>query len=300
MPRDYFLQIARYPTCAYKVLLHLWGTANWKDGVWVHRWGTETIKRGERICSEVGLAYELGESRQKIRTALKTLERLGEIQPTHNPHFTRINVLNYDAICTSTSYYTSESQPTPNPDLTTIEEGKKVRSKEKNTSLAAKAATEYVLPDPKTNPKGCLVLSYKSRQGVPYDNRDWDQANFGRAMVAAGSLLGLCGSLSLAEECLNDLSTEYETKGLSWTLETISRNASQWLKKRGLTNENSSKSGLRMAIARQRSKTENQGGLVKVSEGSVLDAFRDGKDSPGGDQADGSGERRGLNDENVA
>lgn len=289
MPRDYFLQIARYPTCAYKVLLHLWGTANWKDGVWVHRWGTETVKRGERICSEVGLAYELGETRQKIRTALKTLTRLGEIQPTHNPHFTRINVLNYDAICTSTSYYTSENQPTPNPDLITIEEGKKLRSKEKDTPYRA-----YEIPNPKTEPAKCLVLTYKTTKGFAFDDRHWDKANFGRMSSAAKTLLGLCRDFETAEACIKGLGEDYDTKGLSWTLETICRNAGEWLKRNGRINENASRNGLRMAIAGRKSKETNSGDLVKTTEGEILASLRGSADTQERDQADNQNRAGGL------
>lgn len=159
---------------------------------------------------------------------------------------------------------------------------------------------DYVLPNPETDPVKCLVLTYKTTKGFAFDDRDWDKVNYGRSASASKTLLNMCKDFNIAEACIKGLGEEYDKKGLTWTLETVTRNAGEWLKRNGRIDENSSKSGLRMAIARQRSKTENSGGLVKVSEGSVLDAFRDGKDSPSGDQADIGGERRGLDDENVA
>jgi hypothetical protein len=168
----------------------------------------------------------------------------------------------------------------------------------KNIDIAP-SGVPYPLPDPKNEPKKCLVLSYKSRKGVAYDNREWDKGNFPRGMAAAGTLLSLCGDLASAEACLNDMSMEYETKGLSWTLETISRNASEWLKKNGRADANASRAGLRMAIAERKSKGSNQGGLVKVSEGAISRALRDGTDSKSGTEENDHVEPGGLHTENV-
>lgn len=153
---------------------------------------------------------------------------------------------------------------------------KTLHNKTNSTGLAdSPSGVPYPLPDPKTEPKKCLVLSYKSRKGVAYDSREWDKANFARAMAAAGTLLALCKDLASAESCLNDMSAEYDAKSLSWTLETVARNAPDWLKKNGRTDANASRAGLRMAIAQRQSEKSNQGGLVKVSEGPVSLTLRD-------------------------
>ncbi len=141
----------------------------------------------------------------------------------------------------------------------------------------AAAPQPYPIPDPKTEPKKCLVLSYKSRKGVPYDNRDWDKTNFARAMAAASGLLSLCKDFASAEECLNDLSVEYETKELSWTLETVARNAADWLKKTGRNDANASRNGLRMAIAKSRPAGKSESPLAKVSEGQIHSAVGNGE-----------------------
>lgn len=145
----------------------------------------------------------------------------------------------------------------------------------------------YPIPDPKTEPQKCLVLSYKSRKGVPYNNRDWDKGNFGRCMAAAGTLLGLCRDLASAEACLNDLAAEYESKSLTWTLETVARNAPDWLQKNGRTDANASRAGLRLAIAQRKTEGANQTGLVKIAERAVSHAIRDGPLAENGNEKNG-------------
>jgi hypothetical protein len=144
-------------------------------------------------------------------------------------------------------------------------------------SIAVDTAKPYPLPNPKANPKGCLVLSYKIAKGFRHDDRDWDKANFSRGMAAAGILLGLCKDLASAEACLKDMGCEYDAKPLSWTLETVARNAGEWLKKNGRTDANASRAGLRMAIAKQSAERHGEGDLVKASEGPIPCAVRDSK-----------------------
>lgn len=153
----------------------------------------------------------------------------------------------------------------------------------------------YPIPDPKTEPQKCLVLSYKSRKGIAYNNRDWDKGNFGRCMAAAGTLLALCRDLSSAETCLNDLAVEYESKSLSWTLETVARNASEWLQKNGRTDANASRAGLRMAIAQRKSEGRDQTNLVKIPERTTSDAIRDGPNTENENKKNGERSTTGFN-----
>lgn len=138
---------------------------------------------------------------------------------------------------------------------------------------------DYELPDPKKEPQKCLVLTYKTLKGIQYDNRAWDRMNFGRCMVSASILMGLCRSLVLAEQCLSEMGDSYDSDDITWTLETVARNAHDWLKKKGHLDANASRAGLRMAIAKRQSEGNRQGGMVKASAGPVLGPVRDGKDS---------------------
>lgn len=167
------------------------------------------------------------------------------------------------------------TQNTPNPSIPSLSSDVQVLL----IPSIAPAGVPYPLPDPKTEPKKCLVLSYKCRKGVPYDNRDWDKLNFSRCMKAAGILLGLCGDLAVAQTCLDDLALEYDSKELSWTLETVARNVGDWLKKKGRINADTSRAGLRMAIAKRKATGSGQEGLVKTAEGAIPIALRAGTDS---------------------
>lgn len=180
---------------------------------------------------------------------------------------------------------------TPNPPIPSLSS----LSSDVPLPCVTPAGVPYPLPDPKTEPKKCLVLSYKSRKGVEYDNRSWDKANFGRAMAAATNLIGLCGDLASAESCLNDISTEYDAKGLSWTLETVARNAADWLTKNGRTNANTSRAGLRRAIAERKSTSGDHEGLVQITAGAIPNTIRDRAPTQDGDQKDRDDGAGGLN-----
>jgi hypothetical protein len=145
--------------------------------------------------------------------------------------------------------------------------------------MAPSGAKPYTLPDPKTNPTACLVVSYKTRKGVAYDHRGWDNANWGRCASAAKCLLSLCGDLQTAEKCMTDLSEGFDAKGLTWTFETLTKHAPDWLKKNGRTNANTSRAGLRNAIAEQQTKRNSENGLEQVSSGEILSSLRDRENS---------------------
>lgn len=136
-------------------------------------------------------------------------------------------------------------------------------------------AEAYRLPDPKAEPAKCLVVTYKTLLGVPFNDRVWDRKLYGRNMAAATSLLHFCVDLETAEECMKQISSELESAGKNWTLETVVNLAPQWLKKNGRTDANASRAGLRSAIAKRRSENAGGGGLVQISEGSPPQPLRD-------------------------
>jgi hypothetical protein len=146
---------------------------------------------------------------------------------------------------------------------------------------------KYELPDPTKEPTKCLVISYKVSQGIEYDNRHWDKANFGRCMAAARTLLALCKDLESSETCLRELGNDYDAKGLTWTLETIARNATEWLRKNGRTDANASRARFRLALAERRTEERRQEGLAKVSNGEIFATLRSGEGRRCDTQEDG-------------
>ena len=75
-----------------KLFLHCLLKANWKDGSW-HGY---KYKRGQFITSLASLARETGLTVKEVRTALKHLERTGEVASWHDSKIRIITVKSYD------------------------------------------------------------------------------------------------------------------------------------------------------------------------------------------------------------
>ena len=75
------------------VFLHLLLKANYSD----KKWEELTIKRGSFITGLKKLSFELGISENKIRLALKKLERTNEISIKSTNRFSIVTISNYDS-----------------------------------------------------------------------------------------------------------------------------------------------------------------------------------------------------------
>ena len=71
---------------------HLILTANWKQS----KFRGESINRGERICSLPSLEEETGLSVQQIRTAIRKLEKTGELKKRQFQGKTILSVTNFE------------------------------------------------------------------------------------------------------------------------------------------------------------------------------------------------------------
>ena len=64
---------------------------------------------------------------------------------------------------------------------------------------------------------------------VPDDDREWDAVYFRRYSRPAADLLRLCGGdILVVADCIDQVSSAMEKKGLSWTPETIVKHAGDW------------------------------------------------------------------------
>lgn len=106
---------------AKTLFLHLILIANHKD----RQWRGKMIKRGELVTSLVSLAESTGLSVQKVRAALKNLEKTGDIKVSSTNKNTLILVVNYDA------YQVSEND----------ENNQKTTKKQTNNTLDNKQIT---------------------------------------------------------------------------------------------------------------------------------------------------------------
>lgn len=96
--------------------------------------------------------------------------------------------------------------------------------KEKNTTVANDAT-----PRPLTDTQK-IVTAFKMLQGFDKDDKAWDKMYFARFSKSASALLEFIGNWKDAIDCCQDVYEKLSSKGLTVTLETISKHAGEWLK----------------------------------------------------------------------
>lgn len=142
---------------------------------------------------------------------------------------------------------------------------------------------DYKIPDPKVEPLKCLVLAYKVTKGVSYDDRTWDSVHWARTARSAKALLEICGNVRNADSCLVDIAKRFEDANLNWTLETVVKQAHEWLsKKRGATNGNTYRARFFKALSERERGTEDN--PLRKADGSISDSFGSLQDSEKGHQ----------------
>ncbi len=92
---------------------------------------------------------------------------------------------------------------------------------------------EYRIPEPKDNPISALVIFYKVCKGIQYDDRSWDKIHFGRCTKAAKEIFIICKDFETSKQCIEELADRFDSKDLSWTLETIVKNVHDWILEKG-------------------------------------------------------------------
>jgi hypothetical protein len=126
----------------------------------------------------------------------------------------------------------------------------------------------YLVPEPAKEPIKALVIYYKVFKGFEYDDKLWDREWFPRSMLAAKKLIEICKSFDAAKTCIEQLASSYDEKELGWTLETIARNAHEWMLKRGGKDANKTRKRLHDALIKQRADgaIETKGRIVTAGE----------------------------------
>lgn len=151
-------------TC--RLFFHLLLRANWKDG----RFQGMEIPRGSLVTSYNNLAAETGLSVKNVRTALKHLETTGEVAVNRHSKFSVVTIKNYnlyqsDGIVTGSQ--AASNRQTSGKQVATIEEVKKVRSKESNNNIPS-------APDDKSPCAGSFLLN----DGTSYEITENDVDKF--------------------------------------------------------------------------------------------------------------------------
>lgn len=114
--------------------------------------------------------------------------------------------------------------------------GDKIR-KEKTTTIADKtpqttlpmdnSVDNFKEPKPLTDLQR-VVTVYKLVSGYPKEDKAWDKLNFARCSKSAKALLEFLGNWKDAGDCIQDVYEKLTSKGLTVTLETVIKHASQW------------------------------------------------------------------------
>lgn len=131
-------------TC--RVFLHMLLKANWKSG----KFEGTTVPRGSFVSSIGTLAMELNLTVDEIRTAIKHLEKTGEITKQTTNKYTVFTVKNYSRYQDVTEQIPSESQTNPeqipfysqtipnNRRKEEVKKGRKEKEKKEGTSVPKK------------------------------------------------------------------------------------------------------------------------------------------------------------------
>ncbi len=77
-----------------------------------------------------------------------------------------------------------------------------------------------------------VVTAFKIVSGYQKEDPAWDKINFARCSKSAKSLLDFLGSWEGAVDCVQDVYEKFNAKGLTVTLETVVKHASDWKKDR--------------------------------------------------------------------
>ncbi len=73
-----------------------------------------------------------------------------------------------------------------------------------------------------------VVTVFKLCQGVDQNDKAWDKIYFGRFAKPAKELIVLLGSWRAAGDCIQDVYEKLTGKGLTVTLETVIKHATEW------------------------------------------------------------------------
>jgi DNA-binding transcriptional regulator YhcF (GntR family) len=152
------------------LFIHLLINANYTDKK--HK-GIE-VKKGQFLTSRDKLALGTGLSVQSVRTALKKLEKSGEIRQKVTKQYTIITVCNYCRYNEqqareqpTTNQQLTNNQPTANQQLTTTKKDKKGKKEKKNTPLPPKGFEAFWSAYPKKVGKKAALKSWEKATDKP-------------------------------------------------------------------------------------------------------------------------------------
>ncbi len=157
------------PVC--KLWLHILLRANYKPLVFMG----ERLERGQFATSVKTLSAETGLSAQQIRTALKKLEKTGEITVKTNTKYTTITVIGYDRYQNGIDLENEEQQQTNNKRITNEQQtnNRRATNEQQQEKERNKEIREEELKERKKRTPPAVDLAERYREPVLSAARDW-------------------------------------------------------------------------------------------------------------------------------
>lgn len=135
-------------TNTFKVFIHCLLKANWKESIFMG----QVLKRGSFATSNEHIALEAGLTVQNVRTALKNLQRTGEILIKSTNKYSVISIVNYDSYQSAEEKLTNNQQTTNTQTYTSTNNNR--RSKEvKNIKSIDNIQSILSIPESKKTKK---------------------------------------------------------------------------------------------------------------------------------------------------
>jgi hypothetical protein len=151
-----------------------------------------------------------------VATKLKTEEKTQIVDDNHNNG-------------KDTEKDTEKTQERHRKDTINKNDNNEKNEKKEETTTFAPQETS---PKPQLHPVVKVVLAYKIKKGFQKDDKAWDKINFARCTKSARQMIEYFASWEEAINCIDHIGTEMDKKGLSWTLETCVKWASDFKQKR--------------------------------------------------------------------
>lgn len=166
----------------FKLWIHLLLVVNHED----NKWRGEVIKRGSTVTSYAQLSAQTGLTIQQVRTALKNLQKTGEVTKVTTSKNTVIIVTNYDK-------YQGANKQTNNQ-LTTNKNDKKIKNDKNDNRIPYQTIVEMYNSICKKLPKVVkLTDNRKVSIGARYKSYDYNLETFEKLFNKVNASDFLCG-----------------------------------------------------------------------------------------------------------
>jgi hypothetical protein len=191
----------------------------------IHRHGTNN-------CLTIPLArlcQKLRSRRTQVRLYLDFSRTSAKMEVTWSGDEVQLQIKKFNERQRKLRYNRSSTVPQDSPKVAKEREGEGERHNKQPTASALPNGVDKAVdlgPYKIKTKAQAVICAYKVALGLAFDDRAWDKANYARYAKCAGKLLDAFGGLvAPAQAYIIAERDRLCAKGLSWTLETVERNA---------------------------------------------------------------------------